>query len=352
MADFVTPASQRKEEKQRDGAWWLVAVGIFLAALVAAAVVWLGLGQSLARVIYVGCIGLLGAVLCLIATTVSVVRRERQRRWAVIPAVPCALLFGYALWTVARNQVHRVKSDAESKVYFAALARIRADPELPLREHWSGARTTPDSRAFFDAVWAPYVNFSPEQIERIYAEQPSFRSVVFRQPACTPEFIAAHFDEAFALARQDARMLENLVENRHTPLRLLQTLVLRRQQLPFEPVYSAELLLQIRRAEFPADWHDTAGQAQDKFIVLLLHGREFRTLAGGNLRRFPGEVNAYVPGVPDTFDLNRPLDDFVFLPGLFEEHSPEVQAPLHAAETYAAEHNRSLLAARAATSGR
>jgi hypothetical protein len=352
MADIVTRASQQKEEKRRDGIWWLAAIGIFLATVAVDAVVWVVMERSFARIFYVPSIALLGAVLCLIATTVSIVRRERQRRWAVIPAVPCAVLFGYALWTVARNQVHRVQSDAEYKIYSAALARIRADPELPLREHWSGARTTPESRAFFDAVWAPYVNFSPEQIERIYAEQPGFRSVVFRQPACTPEFIAAHFDEACALARQDARMLENLVENRHTPLRLLQTLVLRRPQLPFEPVYSAELLLQIRRGEFPADWHDTAGQAKDKFIVLLLHGREFRTLAGGNLRRFPGEVNAYVPGVPDTFDLNRPIDDFVFLPGLFEEHSPEVQAPLHAAETYAAEHNRSLPAARAAASGR
>ncbi len=175
-----------------------------------------------------------GASLCVIFAIISFARNETHRVWAAIPAL--VMVF----WGLSKL-TQQWQSARDFKSYRAYIEQLKADPEIALREHWPSNRATVQSRAFFDAVWAPYVEFSASQVERIYAEMPEFREVVFNQVSCTPGFIRAHFDEAPDLARKKSpHMLEKIVHNRNTPIELLQRVIFYRKQLPFEPPHQAE----------------------------------------------------------------------------------------------------------------
>jgi hypothetical protein len=190
-------------------------------------------------------------------------------------------------------------------------------------------------------------------VERIYAEVPSFREGIFTQAACTPEFISAHFQEAFDLARKNfPDMLANIVDNPHTPLQLVQRVVFFRKQLPLEPPYlagyEAGQVLWGHQSDMPADprgiLQPYGREAEGKLFVLTLHGSDFRTLDGGVRRRFNhaiDEMNSYVPGVPVDFDLMQlSPDELVFLPGVYREDTALDTQQLHLAETFALEHNQ------------
>lgn len=293
---------------------------------------------------------IIGALLCVVFATLSFAKKERHRLRAVIPAVPCAILLVWGLSLLVRQQYHRWLMAQDYKMYSACIAQLKADPELALREHWSATRTTPQSRAFHDAVWAPYVEFSASQVERIYAELPPMRDVVFKQAACTPEFISTHFQEAFDLARKKSSpMLENIVHHPHTPLHLVQQVVFFRKLLPFEPPYQAGLILQLRKSNVPADprgiLQPYEREAEGKLFVLTLLGLNTRMPdGGGGKHRIPGQVNSYVPGVPPDFDLDHlGADEVVFLPGLYNEYSAMETQQLHLAEAFALEHNQRVL---------
>lgn len=190
------------------------------------------------------------------------------------------------------------------------------------------------------------------QVERIYVELPPFREVVFKQAACTPEFISAHFQEALDLARKKStNMLENIVHHPHTPLPMVQRVVFSRKQLPFEPPYQAGLILQLRKSNVPPDPRGVlepyGHEAERKFFVLTLHGHDFHPPNSSEPLWFFDEVNSYVPGVPKDFDLLQlGADEVVFLPGLYTEYSAAEAQQLRWAESFALEHNQRALGQR------
>lgn len=328
--------------------WWLASILSLLGFAGLAFLIGLQTRDNWGAAVLLLGVLYIGAFICVLLAAISFAKRETRRTWASIAALPC---LGFLIWGlpgIARDAYRQWQSDLDFRVYSASLDQLKANPEIALQEHWPATRTTPQSRAFFDAVWAPYVQFSAGQLERIYADLPDFREVVFRQPACTPEFIAVHFPEALNRAQRDSpRMLEYIVQHPHTPLPLVQRVVFSRKQLPFEPPYQAGLNLQIRKSEVPDDPREILRpyerNAERKFFVLTLQGRDFRTLEGGN-RRFSNEVNSYVPGVSPDFELvSHGDDEVVFLPGLYNENRPTAVQQLHLAEAFALEHNQSVL---------
>lgn len=288
---------------EQSGHWWIAAILSFVISVTACVLFMVtrpvpsppyGLVPDLTDLFY-ALIGLsVGALMCVGWAIVSFVRRERHRMWAILPALPSAVLLLWELSVLAQKQYERSRDTAEFKAYNSYLDQLKADPEIALREHWPSNRATVQSRAFFDAVWAPYVVFSASQVERIYAEMPEFREVVFNQVSCTPEFIRAHFEEAFDLARKKSPgMLEKMIRNRNTPIELLQRVIFNRKHLPFEPPYQAGLVLQLRKSDMPADPHGTLQpyerEAEGKFFVLTLLGLNTRLPdGGGGKNRTPG----------------------------------------------------------------
>jgi hypothetical protein len=190
------------------------------------------------------------------------------------------------------------------------------------------------------------LQYSGIQLERIYAEMPSLREVVFRQPACTPEFFRAHFQEAVDRAQKhSAGMLLNIVGNPNTPLELVQRVVFYQKQLPFEPPYQAGLILRLRKSDMPDDpraiLQTYEHEAEGKLFVLTLLGLNSRIPDAGGKNRIPDQVNSYVPAVPPDFDLAQlGADEVVFLPGLYNEYSAAETGQLNLAEAVAIAHNR------------
>jgi hypothetical protein len=177
----------------RSGKWWLAAIvsllGFFSLGSLIGVLTQAGLGAWILTAIGF----LIGALFCVILATVSFVKKEKHRFWALLFALPCAGLLAWGTSLIVRQKYRDWQSARDFKAYRSYIAQLKADPEIALREHWPATRTTTQSRAFFDAIWAPYVEFSASQVERIYAEMPPFREVVFKQAACTPEFISSHF---------------------------------------------------------------------------------------------------------------------------------------------------------------
>ena len=340
-------------ETDRPGNWWLAAIVSLFGFFCLGALIGITTQAGLGALILAACGLIVGALLCVVFATVSVAKKETHRVRAVIFAVPCAGLLAWGLSVLVRQQFRQWQSAQDFKVYSSYIAQLKADPETALREHWPATRTTAQSRAYFDAVWAPYVEFSASQVERIYAELPPFREVVFRQAACTPEFLSAHFQEALDLAKSNStHMLENIVHHPHTPLNLVQRVVFYRKQLPFEPPYQAGLILQIRKSNVPADPREILQPyergAEGKFFVLTMLGLSARVPDSGGIHRTPDQVASYVPGVPPDFDLvHLGADEVVFLPGLYNEYSDGEKEQLRLAEAFALEHNQRVLRQRA-----
>ena len=344
----VEPDIQDKPARtSRPGQWWIAALVSLVVFTSLGFVIGVALRDGLVAYALTIYGFFTGAFLCVIFAIISFARNETHRVWAVIPAL------GLLLWGLSKV-AQQWQSAHDFKVYSAYIEQLKADPEIALREHWPSNRATVQSRAFFDAVWAPYVEFSASQVERIYVEMPPFREVVFKQAACTPQFLSAHFQEAFDLARKNSdRMLTNIVHHPNTPIELVQEVVFFQKQLPFEPPYQAGLILHIREMDVPTDprvvLRPYEREAEGKFFVLTLYGRDFRTVNGGRSRQFPREVNSYVPGVPPDFDVSQlGRNELIFLPGLYEEYSDVKKEQLRMAEAFALEHNQRVLQQRTA----
>jgi hypothetical protein len=352
-----TPDIQdRPADTGRSGKWWSATL-VSLMVLAAVCLLILVMAHDrLTAVVWIGLCSLAGAPMCIVFATISFVKREKHSLWTSIIALPCLALLAWELFAVAKGQFQRQQSANNFELYSAYLDQLKADPEIGLREHWATTLNAAQSEAFHEAVSERYVQFSASQVEHIYAEEmPMYREEVFRQAACTPEFISAHFQEAFDLARKNSvNMLENIDDNPHTPLQLVQRVVFFRKQLPVDPSYQAGLILQIRKSNVPADprgiLQPYVHEAERKFFILTLRGNNFRTLDGGGSRRFPDrEVNSYMPGVPLDFDLMQlSPDDLVFLPGLYSEDTDVDMQQLHLAEAFALEHNQQVFRQRAA----
>jgi len=364
MKREISNLQHRTVRIEQLGNWWIAAILSFVISLTACFLFIAtrpaspdppGLIPDLTNLFFALVSLSVGALVCVGFAIVSFVRRERNCMWAILPAVPSAVLLLWELSFLAQKQSERSRDAAEGKVYLSYLDQLKADPEIALREHWPSNRATEQSRAFFDAVWAPHVEYSASQVERIYAEMPEFRGAVFNQVSCTPEFIRAHLDEAFDLARKKSPgMLEKMIHNRHTPIDLLQRVIFYRKQLPFEPPYQAGLVLFLRHADVPLDPREIlrpyARDADGKFFVLTLRGLNTRLPdGGGGKNRLSDDVNSYVPGVPPDFDLSHlGADELVFLPGLYDESSDVKNEQLRLAEEFALEHNQRVLQQRTA----
>ena len=332
----------------RPGQWWIAALVSLVVFTSLGFVIGVTQRDGLAAYVLTLYGFFTGAILCVIFAIISFARNETHRVWAVIPAL------GLVLWGLSKL-AQQWQSAHDFKVYSACIEQLKADPEIALREHWPSDRTTMQSSALFDSIWIPYVEFSASQVERIYAEMPPFREVVFNQASCTPEFISAHFQEALEQAQKNSdSMLMGIIHNPNTPISLVQRVVFSRKQLPFEPPYQAGLVLQLRKSDVPADPHGILQpyerEAEGKFFVLTLLGLNTRLPdGGGGKNQIPDQVNSYVPGVPPDFDLSHlGADELVFLPGLYNEYSDMEKEQLRLAEAFALEHNQRVLKQRPA----
>ena len=362
---LMTPDIQDKPaETGRSGKWWnatlvslMVTISVcLLITIVVPDVSWNIFGTE---VIFL----FVAAPVCIVLATISFVKREKQSVWTSIVALPCLALLALMLVSAIGRLGQQWLSAHDEK---ASLDQIKADPEIALREHWFTTNNLEKEHAFFDVLanhsGEPEVQFSASQVERIYAEMPpEHRDMLFKQAACTPEFISAHFQEAFDLASKNLPdMLVNILQHPHTPLQLVEQVMFFQKQLPSELPYQAGKILRLHKSDVPADprgiLQPYAREAEGKFFVLTLDGNNFRTLDGGGSRKFsyysydvntyvPGMpimyLNPYVPGVPQDFDLMQlSPDELAFLPGLYDEDTAEDTQQLHLAEAFALEHNR------------
>jgi formylglycine-generating enzyme required for sulfatase activity len=349
IMQLMTPdIPDRPAETGRSGKWWiatLVSLWVLFAVCVLIFIVMAH--DGLAAVVLIVICSFAAAPVCLVLATISFVKREKHSVWTSIVALPCLALLAWELFVGTGRLCKGLLSAHDDKVYNDSLDRLKADPEIALREHWFTNPNTPKWRAFYVAVVHQEVQFSASQVEQIYAEVPSFRELVFKQATCTPEFISAHFQEAFDLARKNSpEMLVNIIDNPHTPVQLVQRVVFFRKQLPGEPpsraIYEAGQVLWSHKSDMPVFQSYLRG-AEGKFFVLTLDGNHFLTLAGGRSRWFQGDgMNSYVPGVPADFDLMQlGPDKLVFLPGVYSEESTGLHTQqLHLAEAFALEHNQ------------
>jgi hypothetical protein len=366
---LMTPDTQDSPaDTSRSGKWWnatlvsiLVTISVFVLIIIVAPNLDKS-GDDFERKIIVWgseiILLFVAAPVSIVLATISFIKKEEHDVGTSIVVLPCLALLALGLCIFVMRGCQGVLSAQDDKLYEACLAQIKTDSEIALKEHWPTSLDTPKGRAFsvavgsWDVLEKPEVQFSASQVERIYAEVPSFREMVFKQAACTPEFISTHFQEAFDLARMThPNMLVNILDNPHTPVQLVQRVVFFRKQLPSEPLYvdggfQAGQVLWDHQSDMPADPRGNlqpyAREAGGKFFVLTLEGNNFRTLAGGGSRKFPDrDVNSYVPGVPQDFDLMQlDPDKLVFLPGVYSEDTAVHTQQLHLAEAFALGHNQ------------
>ena len=142
----------------RPGQWWIASLVSLVVFSSLGFVFGVTARDGLASYFWLVCGFFIGATLCVLFATISFARNETHRVWAVIPAL------GLLLWGLSKL-AQQWQSAHDFKVYSAYIEQLEADPEIALREHWPSNRATVQSRAFFDAVWAPYVEFSASQVE-------------------------------------------------------------------------------------------------------------------------------------------------------------------------------------------
>ena len=203
------------------------------------------------RVSYGNMSGLvLGTVFCLVFGVISQVRKERGRKWALLAAIPPAVLLISTLGSLGKSVIDR-KHAASVAIQFAAdnaryEAQIRSDPVIGIRERWDLAN---DARwsVFRDSFGDSRVMYSESVLKQIYAECPQMRDYLFRNPACSPEFLSAHYNEAYARCQNiNYEMLANIVYNTNCPIELVGKVAVS-ENLPVGAVYPARAALSARQ---------------------------------------------------------------------------------------------------------
>lgn len=98
---------------------------------------------------------------------------------------------------------------------------IEADPSIGLRDQWDNKSHT-HSKMFTESFSNDRVKYTPALLEMIYEQVPEQRDYLFRSKACTPTFLAKHFDEAYDRCLQKSYgRLASIVANPNTPLPLV-----------------------------------------------------------------------------------------------------------------------------------
>jgi len=133
-------------------------------------------------------------------------------------------------------------------------AQIQSDPEVGVREHWDIANK-PKWSIQKEAQWCAFRNsfsngrvvYSEALLKQIYAECPSMREYIFAYPACSPEFLSAHFQEAYERCPHISYvMLADIVSNTNCPIELVKR-VAASDSLPVGAVYPARAALKKRQ---------------------------------------------------------------------------------------------------------
>ena len=106
-------------------------------------------------------------------------------------------------------------------------AILVSDPEIALRERWFAQKRDNEilRYLFTESLKKVSVNYSPDQLARIYKEAPDVRSLVVANPACDSAFLADHWIHALGEAQVgNDEILIAIVANPKTPRALLQNL--------------------------------------------------------------------------------------------------------------------------------
>jgi hypothetical protein len=126
-----------------------------------------------------------------------------------------------------------------------------SDPQIAIRERWDIAN---DSRwkIFSDSFGNAKIKYTEPLLKQIYTNCPGMREFLFRDPACSAEFLSAHFDEAYERCKNiNYEMLASIVSNVNTPIDLVQK-VATSGDLPVGAVYPARNQLKERQNETKA----------------------------------------------------------------------------------------------------
>ena len=233
-----------------DGGWWLVSLLSF--------VICIGIGGVIALtrqssdwfgVILVMSIGggiLLGAFFCLAFALVSLVKNEKKCIWAMLLAVPSLALLLSLLGLALESGIKELEFKMERSNHAKYLEQIRNDPEIALKERWHQSQDKARYGIFMNSFGDPKIHYTESMLQRIYDEAPVLRDYIFINSACSPEFLSAHFQEAFNRCQKKSYvMLANIVANPNTPIELVEE-VAQAQQLPVGAVEPAKQALKKR----------------------------------------------------------------------------------------------------------
>lgn len=106
--------------------------------------------------------------------------------------------------------------------YTKLKAQVRADPEIVIREHWHASKDHKRQGVLWDSLSDPQTPYTADQLEKISAIAPRLKRAVFAHPACRPEFLASHFEEAKANYMKDHSYLVTLMANPSMPIELIE----------------------------------------------------------------------------------------------------------------------------------
>lgn len=243
---------------RRDGGWWIASILALICCTGLGFLVAISLppmesdwfGMRLIAAISGGV--LLGSLLSVIFGVVSFARSERRSAWCLLAAVPSGLFLLTCIGAVVQEQLARHQDREDMADRQAAAGLIRADPSIALWEHWDKSTDANRSSAFRNSFSDPRVHYTAEMLQRIYDEAPTMRDYVFANPACTAEFLSAHFQEAWDRSRKISYvMLANIASNPNTPIELVEK-VAHAKDIPVGAVEPAAYALKKRaRASHP-----------------------------------------------------------------------------------------------------
>jgi len=142
----------------------------------------------------------------------------------MLTATPCVVLLVWILSLIVQGKLEERKREEISRQRAAIYEQLKADPELGLREHWGEMNDQIRGQLIIDSLSDPRVHYSMSQLQRLYDDYPRLRPAILALPACSPEFLLAHFQQACAeSSKYPYPMLDAIIRNPNTPLELLET---------------------------------------------------------------------------------------------------------------------------------
>jgi hypothetical protein len=146
----------------------------------------------------------------------------------------------------AKYKSQREKAQFDAKENQSLMRLLEDDPTIAYRERWD-LKDSHHKNVFQGSFSNPNVKYTPELIEKIYKAIPSMRAYEFTSIACSSEFLAQHFDEAYQQAiHVNYEPLAWMVQNPNTPIELVEK-VASSKTLPGGAVHPAKRSLKKRQ---------------------------------------------------------------------------------------------------------